>query len=126
MQGSMFLYGSRLPTWIAAVTMVMMFATIFVPALIFAFGPKAIVDRFPATSRPRSLAIVAGYAVWVALGILTRLLEHAVPESALQGIEFLAFLAVGWFWFAPMFGYGRLGRMLAEAAKQEERESWRN
>ena len=43
----------------------------------------------------------------------------------------LVLLAVLWLGFfivnvGPLFGYGRLGRELTEAAKEEERASWRN
>ena len=97
------------------------------PSMVLAFGPARFRSRFPATVAvtARMFALLTG--CWLTLVLVSRFVSSHISEGVSTWL--IAPLGAGawvWFWVAPMFGYGRLGRELTEAARQEERDSWRN
>jgi hypothetical protein len=112
-----------LPTWLIITLVALMIATVVGPWLVFAFGPASLLARFPPTVRPLFQGHVYTLIIWlVGIGLLP-IVHRTLPER-LAEILVSVFLIGG---FVPgvlsLFGYGRLGRRLTEAVKQEERES---
>src|SRR5262249_6243336 len=110
------------------ITLALVFSCVILgPSFVLAVAPTRLCARFPATVtvQARMFALLAG--CWVTLLLLSRFISTHISEDVSAWLAFA--LGIGawvWFWIAPMFGYGRLGRKLTEAARQDERESWRN
>jgi multisubunit Na+/H+ antiporter MnhG subunit len=119
-------FSDALPTWLIVTLAALMFATIVGPWLVFAIGPASLLARFPPTVRPLFQGQVFTLVIWSAGIALFLIVRGTLPER-LAEMLLSVFLIGGCVpGFLSLFGYGRLGRRLTEAAKQEERESWRS
>jgi hypothetical protein len=121
-----FFYADILPKLLVVTMGALMVVAVIAPTLVFAFGPASLLARYPATVRPLAQAQSSMLVIWIAGSGLFSVVRGTLPER-LSEILWVAILIGG---FAPVvmsaFGYGRLGRRLTEAAKQEEREAWRS
>jgi hypothetical protein len=54
------------------------------------------------------------------------LLSAVLARSVVWVVDIVAGVAIVISWFRPLFGYGQLGRELTQAAREDERRSWRS